>query len=646
MNYTKSLIAKNRFCCKLFSVIIIFLLGITPATADIPTGKVLFSVPYYATMGPNDIFTPVGHSKGRTFLIWIDTANRPWVTMYFNGVVTTVPLDKGADYTAFPDAHHLFSLGIDEKGYIHITGDMHYYPGTPANYLPARYANQKMMYWVSNQPYTNAGGFTFAGGTTSTRAIPGTAFVFGRFFNDKNGELYYSSMVRAYDNGTFLQGMGALGLYHYHTDSQTWDAIGGYAANANPPTPPGTQYYKVLFWEDSGLVGGAWFQDYQATFKFDNNNRLHLALAANVDPTLSTLSRAFYAMSPDKGLTWKKANGTVIPGLPLGGVPTSPNEADVVVDTGTTSGLPAYADVVADQNGNPAVLNDVWRRWNGTAWVADIGTSNLTYGMRGLLGPDGKLTFNETNTIYIRRTKTFTEENSSYQVQPIFPAGSWHFFVCISELGLQQTGKFYGLGVNDSNLQQLQVSEIDFHNSPLPSPWADADIGTSIAYGGAADFEGTSVYLRASGAGIATNADNLNFMYQPITGDKTIIAHIASQDAIRAWATTGVMFRESMAANASVAALGVSYNSGTQVISRNGTNTAAVNTNISTTPSWVKLVRAGNVFTYYYSNDGVKWTVAATPQTVVMAPTIYVGVAIWAYADAIHLATVDSIQVF
>jgi hypothetical protein len=636
---------QKRFIHQFFYMLGIFLFGISLASADIPNAKILFSVPYYATMSPSDIFTPVAHSKGRTFLVWIDLKNRPWVTMHFNNVVTTVPLDANPDYTSFPDGHHLFSMGIDKKGYLHITGDMHYYPSGPNGnaYLPVRYQSQQIMYWVSNQPFTTAGGFTFAGGAKSTRAISGTGFLLGRFFNDKNGELYYSTMARAYDNGTFLQGMGGLGFYHYNVDSQTWDVIGDYATN--PANPPGTKYYKVLFWENSGLAGGAWFQNYQATLKFDNNNRLHFAISANVDPRLSVNSRVLYASSNDRGLTWTRANGSVIPGLPLRGVDSSPNVADVVIDTGGVTGLPVYADVVADQGGHPAVFTDVWRRWNGSAWIADISASGKTFGARGLLGPDGKLTFNEVDTIYMRRSNTFTANSAAYQVQALLPTSNLHLFQCISDLGLQQSGSLFGLGTNDSNLQQLQVAQIDFRSNPLPSPWSDTDIGTSIMYGGAADYQGTSILLRASGAGIAGNADNLHYLYQPMSGNKTIIAHIAAQDSVRGWATTGIMMRETLDPNASLAMIGVSYNSGTQIISRNGKNTMATNTNVAVTPAWVKLARAGNIFTSYYSNDGINWTQAGVPQTIPMAQTIYVGVSIWAFADIIHTATVDNVQV-
>jgi hypothetical protein len=643
MHFKKTNGIRNYFL--VFSGFVIILFS-AYAKAETINARVLFSVPYYATNSPNESFTPVVHSKGRTFLVWVDTNNRPWVTMHYNNIVTVQPLDSSPDYTAFPDGHHRFSMGIDKNGYLHITGDMHYYPSGPDGntYLPTRYQNQTVMYWISNQPLTVAGGFSFAGGLHASTAIPGTGFLLGRFIHDKNGELYYSSMVRAYDNGNFLNGMGGLGLYHYNVDSRTWTALGGYADATNAP---GTKYYKVLFWENSGYAPDGWFQDYQSTFKFDNQNRLHVAISANVSSALALNNRLLYANSSDGGLTWKRANGSSIPGLPLRGVDSSPNVADVVTDTKGVVGLPVYADVVADQSGNPAVFSDIWRRWDGKQWAADIGSSSKVWGSRGMLGPDGKMTFNEVDTIYLRRTNAFTQNSSAYQVQTLLPASHLHFFQCISELGLQSSGSLYGVGTDDSATSQLQVAKIDFISNPLPAPWSATDIGNNLVYGGATDFTGTTINLRASGAGISGTADNLHFAYRSLTGDGSIVARVVSQDSLRAWSNTGVMMRETLNANASVAMTGITVSSGTQAIYRNGTNANAAATQISPSPApqWVKLMRSGNVFTSYYSTDGGTWTQIGTPRTILMAQTIYVGLTTWAFADLVHTATMDNVKV-
>ena len=47
-----------------------------------------------------------------------------------------------------------------------------------------------------------------------------------------------------------------------------------------------------------------------------------------------------------------------------------------------------------------------------------------------------------------------------------------------------------------------------------------------------------------------------------------------------------------------------------------------------TLPTWMKLVRSGNVFTMYGSTNGVNWVQQGTSQTVNMASSVYIGLAV------------------
>ena len=65
-----------------------------------------------------------------------------------------------------------------------------------------------------------------------------------------------------------------------------------------------------------------------------------------------------------------------------------------------------------------------------------------------------------------------------------------------------------------------------------------------------------------------------------------------------------------------------------------------------TLPYWIKLKRSGNVFTRYGSSDGVVWTPLATSQTVIMAPTVYLGLAVSNRTTAaLAIATFDNVSV-
>lgn len=60
-----------------------------------------------------------------------------------------------------------------------------------------------------------------------------------------------------------------------------------------------------------------------------------------------------------------------------------------------------------------------------------------------------------------------------------------------------------------------------------------------------------------------------------------------------------------------------------------GANATWAASSFITIPTWLKLVRVGNVFTGYASSDGVTWTMISS-SSVSMASTIYFGMAICA----------------
>jgi len=68
-------------------------------------------------------------------------------------------------------------------------------------------------------------------------------------------------------------------------------------------------------------------------------------------------------------------------------------------------------------------------------------------------------------------------------------------------------------------------------------------------------------------------------------------------------------------------------NSFVEYIWRTATNTNAAASTVGsmTLPRWVRLARSGNLFTAYYSADGLNWTQQGTAQTIAMGTTTSVG---------------------
>ena len=198
----------------------------------------------------------------------------------------------------------------------------------------------------------------------------------------------------------------------------------------------------------------------------------------------------------------------------------------------------------------------------------------------------------------------------------------------------------------------------------LPSPWANADIGTlGRGRAGGTDYLGASTFsLRASGAVIGNSAnslqynltpanysvgsvsvtsvsDSFQFAYVPTTGDGQIVARVTAPLSPVA-SSAGLMMRDSLNSNAAMVANMAQYTGLALVTSRatDGATAVAMGpVQISTAaaapsdesslfvgPYWVKLTRLGNTFTSSVSPDNVTWT-QINQQTITMPSSIYAG---------------------
>jgi regulation of enolase protein 1 (concanavalin A-like superfamily) len=166
--------------------------------------------------------------------------------------------------------------------------------------------------------------------------------------------------------------------------------------------------------------------------------------------------------------------------------------------------------------------------------------------------------------------------------------------------------------------------------SPLPAPWTGVSIGYETPAGGAMYTNGRFT-ITGGGPDIWLKADGFFFVYQPWSGDGSITAHITDFDYVRNCAKAGLMFRETLdsssvtiQASIEIDSLGVHA-----LVVHSRRVTAALSTWDCTVPpyrvpQWVRLARAGDVFTALVSTDGAVWT-AACADTVAMARDLYVG---------------------
>jgi RHS repeat-associated protein len=183
--------------------------------------------------------------------------------------------------------------------------------------------------------------------------------------------------------------------------------------------------------------------------------------------------------------------------------------------------------------------------------------------------------------------------------------------------------------MNDSNYVIFTVT-----TQPLPTGWLDKDIGL-VGTPGTATYSSGTFTVAGSGEYIGGSADQMHFVYQPLSGDGTIVAQVVTATG-GYLPQAGVMIRETLNANATNAFVAyqgseISYwdrpSTGANTSSQNNETTASL-------PYWVMLVRSGSTFSGYQSSDGVNWVPVGTPQSITMAQNVYVGLAVCGYTSS------------
>jgi hypothetical protein len=156
-------------------------------------------------------------------------------------------------------------------------------------------------------------------------------------------------------------------------------------------------------------------------------------------------------------------------------------------------------------------------------------------------------------------------------------------------------------------------------SSGLPSPWLDTDVGAPSPAGSATYAAGVYT-VKGSGADIFGTNDQFNYVYQPTSGNGTIIARVASES--NAGSTNdkaGVIWKASTTAGSPYILIAVSY---TGLVKVQYNFSGSVTTSTYTFPNaWMKLVRSGSLFSAYLSPDGVTWTSVLANQSLPTIPT-------------------------
>jgi hypothetical protein len=217
--------------------------------------------------------------------------------------------------------------------------------------------------------------------------------------------------------------------------------------------------------------------------------------------------------------------------------------------------------------------------------------------------------------------------------------------------GIQAGGGFFVGALDDVRIYNYvinasQVSAL-YAPQPLPSPWQNTDIGSPDTLGYANYASGVWT-MGGGGTDVWNTADQFQFVYQPFTNSATIAAifssgAIVSDGTTNTHAKAGVMFRDSLAANAPFVALVHDQGLGLQLLYRDSIGASAGQQGASIAinpPVWLRLVRTGNTFNAYYTTTSPtlgNWILIGSHSTVI-ADSALAGMVICAH-DNFDLVT-------
>ncbi len=197
-----------------------------------------------------------------------------------------------------------------------------------------------------------------------------------------------------------------------------------------------------------------------------------------------------------------------------------------------------------------------------------------------------------------------------------------------------------------------------------PRDWTDDGVSTlSIWFrGNAAGLieEPAGTYtMSALGADIWGQSDEFRFAYKQLSGDGEISAQVLSATNTDGWVKAGVMIRETLDPGSKHAIMAITPTVGQGVAFQNRVTTSGDSFSAHhdvglSYPCWVRLVRQGNQITAYYSENGVNWVqvppgtggdASQNPQTILMSPNIYIGLALTSHnANATCIAEFSNVQ--
>lgn len=160
---------------------------------------------------------------------------------------------------------------------------------------------------------------------------------------------------------------------------------------------------------------------------------------------------------------------------------------------------------------------------------------------------------------------------------------------------------FAGFAVSSHQAGKTAEAKFD-HVQGLSENLSGADIG-SPRQAGHGIFEAPSYVVDGCGNDIWSVSDQCFFYHQPISGDREMIAHLASFKSDDPQAKACLMIRESLESGASWAAVVATPANNVGLQARQQSNNKAEGVLVTDNATWLKLVRRRSMFFVKFPND-------------------------------------------
>jgi hypothetical protein len=412
------------------------------------------------------------------------------------------------------------------------------------------------------------------------------------------------------------------------------------------PGQPGTYYYRVLSYNDDG----------------NSANYVTLPVFFRIAPP----PVAYYPFDEGTGTSTRDASGNGHTGTFQGGVTWVPGQFGSAVHINGTDGVVVVANGTG-LNPTSAITISAWIKadsWaDGNRRIVQKGDNDNQY---RLLEEGNVFKFDLSGVTNGTLTTTLPSTGVWHQITATYDGATMKIYVDGVVVAQQAasgnisttTNSLYigskGIGGTLGNHFLGSIDDVRIYSVALSAEyvgylqnWVDEDVG-SVGLAGSTLLTDGLYTVTASGADIGGTADAFHFVDQQLAGDGEIIAEVTGIDNTDPLAKAGVMIRQGLGADAPNVFVAVTPSSGIVFQDRLTTGGTTQTTTDAgfTAPYWVRLVRSGDVFTAYRSDDGSTWVQIGNPVTVVMTGDVFIGLAATAHNNTvINTSTFENVTV-